>query len=121
MDTLAAPLRASPERDAASKPVERSVRGRSPWLVLAVVSAGMVMILVDTTIVNIAVPSIISGNAHMSEAYRLHAREARLRGPVNHAIGLVPDGRQGAGQSPSSAGWASEGRASGGYVLRALS
>src|SRR5215470_3329745 len=34
---------------------------RSPWLVLAVLCLGFFMILLDTTIVNIAVPSLTTG------------------------------------------------------------
>ena len=80
------------EPGASSQLVARStVRGRSPWLVLAVVSAGMVMILVDTTIVNIAVPSIISG-LHASLDEVLWAINAYL---LVYAVLLVPAGRLG--------------------------
>src|SRR5438270_153113 len=46
------------ERQAANEAV---MRGRSPWLALLVLCMGFFMILLDTTIVNIAIPSIIDG------------------------------------------------------------
>ena len=61
----------------------------NPWVVLAVVCLGFVMILVDTTIVNIAVPSIISG-LHASLDEVLWAINAYL---LVYAVLLVPAGR----------------------------
>ncbi len=92
LEALATRPIANPEEDAASRLVARpAMRKRSPWLVLAVVSAGLVMILVDTTIVNIAVPSIISGlNASLDEV--LWAINAYL---LVYAVLLVPAGRLG--------------------------
>src|SRR5437660_4208459 len=40
---------------------EAKMAGRNPWLALLVLCMGFFMILLDTTIVNIAIPSIIDG------------------------------------------------------------
>lgn len=51
-----------PDRDTRRQQHEQERLARSnPWLILLVLCAGFFMILLDTTIVNIAVPSIIDG------------------------------------------------------------
>ena len=53
----------TPERTARAKAIASphlpAAVEANPWVVLAVVCLGFVMILVDTTIVNIAVPSLV--------------------------------------------------------------
>ena len=41
--------------------IQAKMEGRNPWLALLVLCMGFFMILLDTTIVNIAIPSIIDG------------------------------------------------------------
>jgi EmrB/QacA subfamily drug resistance transporter len=52
------PEQSNQERQAANAAL---MVGRSPWLALLVLCMGFFMILLDTTIVNIAIPSIIDG------------------------------------------------------------
>src|SRR5438067_7986595 len=40
---------------------QQIIETRNPWLVLLVLNLGFFMILLDTTIVNVAIPSIIDG------------------------------------------------------------
>ena len=49
------------ERAARQKREQERLARSNPWIVLLVLCAGFFMILLDTTIVNIAVPSIIDG------------------------------------------------------------
>ena len=72
-------------------PVQTATAAANPWVVLAVVCTGVLMITVDTTIVNIAVPSIISGlQATLDQV--LWAINAYL---LVFAVVLVPAGRLG--------------------------
>jgi EmrB/QacA subfamily drug resistance transporter len=71
--------------------VRERARAQNPWLVLAVVCLGFVMILIDLTIVNIAVPSIMGG-LHASLDQVLWAINAYL---LVYAVLLVPGGRLG--------------------------
>lgn len=91
LEIIEAPPTARADLGPTSKAITAVERMSSPWLVLAVVSAGMVMILVDTAIVNIAVPSIISG-LHASLDEVLWAINAYL---LVYAVFLVPAGRLG--------------------------
>ena len=78
--------------DAIELPAPRqATTAEIPWGILAVVCMGILMIMVDTTIVNIAVPSIISGlRASLDEV--LWAINAYL---LVYAVLLVPAGRLG--------------------------
>lgn len=63
----------------------------SPWIILLVLAGGFFMILLDTTIVNVAIPSIIDG---------LHASLDQILWVLNgyilvYAILLIPAGRLG--------------------------
>src|SRR2546421_3410419 len=64
---------------------------RNPWLVLVFLSLGFFMILLDTTIVNIAIPSIISG-LHSSLDQLLWVLNAYL---LVYAVLLITCGRLG--------------------------
>ena len=64
---------------------------RNPWLILVFLSLGFFMILLDTTIVNIAIPSIISG-LHSSFDQILWVLNAYL---LVYAVLLITSGRLG--------------------------
>src|ERR671937_1124868 len=66
-------------------------RSRNPWLVLVFLSLGFFMILLDTTIVNIAIPSIISA-LHSSLDQILWVLNAYL---LVYAVLLITCGRLG--------------------------
>jgi len=78
------------------RPASDSIRMQSapqvnPWLALAIICVGSFTITLDTTIVNIAVPTIISG---------LHASLAQVLWVINgylliYAVMLIPAGRLG--------------------------
>src|SRR6476661_7142515 len=66
-------------------------RGRNPWLVLIVLCLGFFMILLDTTIVNIAIPNMID---------ELHATLDQILWVINayilaYAVLLITAGRLG--------------------------
>jgi EmrB/QacA subfamily drug resistance transporter len=69
---------------------------RSPWLVLAVVCAGHALVLLDLSIVNIAVPSIVDG-LHASFDQVLWIRNAYI---LVFAVLLVTSGRLGDHHGP---------------------
>src|SRR5215213_10855316 len=73
---------------AAAEPVERR---HSPWLVLSVLCLGFFMILLDTTIVNIAIPAI-SDSLHASLSDILWILNAYI---LIYAVLLITAGRLG--------------------------
>src|SRR5256885_13966302 len=74
-----------------ASPVPASRAAHNPWLVLVFLSLGFFMILLDTTIVNIAIPSIISA-LHSSLDQILWVVNASL---LVYAVLLIPCGRLG--------------------------
>ncbi|HYM51819.1 MAG TPA: DHA2 family efflux MFS transporter permease subunit [Candidatus Limnocylindrales bacterium] len=68
-----------------------NARSRNPWLVLVFLSLGFFMILLDTTIVNIAIPSLIS-DLHSSLDQILWVLNAYL---LVYAVLLITCGRLG--------------------------
>src|SRR5215471_20237743 len=65
--------------------------GYNPWVALVVLCVGIFTILLDTTIVNIAVPSILSG-LHASLDQVLWVLNAYI---LVYAVLLIPAGRLG--------------------------
>jgi len=76
---------------APSVPADRVARETNPWLALAVICVGFFVILLDTTIVNIAVPTII-GDLRASFDEVLWVINAYL---LVYAVLLIPAGRLG--------------------------
>jgi len=76
---------------APSVPADRVARETNPWLALAVICVGFFAILLDTTIVNIAVPTII-GDLRASFDEVLWVINAYL---LVYAVLLIPAGRLG--------------------------
>src|SRR5947207_3715796 len=74
-----------------ARPVPASRAAHNPWLVLVFLSLGFFMILLDTTIVNIAIPSIISA-LHSSLDQILWVLNAYL---LVYAVLLITCGRLG--------------------------
>src|SRR5256885_16105226 len=74
-----------------ASPVPASRAAHNPWLVLVFLSLGFFMILLDTTIVNIAIPSMISG-LHSSLDQILWVLNAYL---LVYAVLLITCGRLG--------------------------
>src|SRR5438874_5403891 len=74
-----------------ARPVSASRAAHNPWLVLVFLSLGFFMILLDTTIVNIAIPSIISA-LHSSLDQILWVLNAYL---LVYAVLLITCGRLG--------------------------
>src|SRR5215813_6321578 len=72
-------------------PTDRVARETNPWLALAVICVGFFAILLDTTIVNIAVPTII-GDLRASFDEVLWVINAYL---LVYAVLLIPAGRLG--------------------------
>ena len=73
---------------APAKPIEQK---HSPWLVLSVLCLGFFMILLDTTIVNIAIPAI-SDHLHASLSQILWILNAYV---LVYAVLLITAGRLG--------------------------
>jgi hypothetical protein len=55
----------------------------NPWLVLVVLTAGFFMILLDTTIVNVAIPSMSSADKGLNATLDQRVR-TRVRGAPDH-------------------------------------
>src|ERR1043165_727957 len=72
-------------------PAQQAERRHSPWLVLAVLCLGFFMILLDTTIVNIAIPSI-SDKLHASLSDILWILNSYI---LVYAVLLITAGRLG--------------------------
>src|SRR5207248_1477568 len=72
-------------------PVHQAERRHSPWLVLSVLCLGFFMILLDTTIVNIAIPAI-SDHLHASLSQILWILNAYV---LVYAVLLITAGRLG--------------------------
>jgi EmrB/QacA subfamily drug resistance transporter len=72
-------------------PAAQADRRHSPWLVLSVLCLGFFMILLDTTIVNIAIPSI-SDKLHASLSDILWILNSYV---LAYAVLLIPAGRLG--------------------------
>ncbi|OLT27063.1 hypothetical protein BJF79_42895 [Actinomadura sp. CNU-125] len=80
-----------------NRPTEAPGAARSTWLALAVLLAGAFMALLDTTIVNVAVPTIYTG---------LDASESTLSWVISgymlaYGLALVPAGRVATGTATS--------------------
>src|SRR6202011_2181933 len=91
---LALPRELTKERSKMSTAVRR--QSGNPWVVMVVVSLGFFMTLLDTTIVNIAIPSIID-RLRVSLDETLGCLTAY---PLVYAALLIPSGRLGAGIGP---------------------